>query len=173
MDFEPTWRISFEPSAPRTISCHKTMVAWFFFFSYKGGTATTFSDFDTFGVPLIGVSSQTSFFILFWSKSFLWTWFWVSNWSFWNYGSFGSQFASRSCLWYLLKCPWIKFEVNKSCMYIKHSNNWELSQIGMLMVKDTAALNSGDKEATSSQNVKVKVTKNVTESSVTIVTVFV
>ena len=40
------------------------------------------------------------------------------------------------------------------------------------MVKDTAALNSGDKEATSSWNVKVKVTKNVTESSVTIVTVF-
>ena len=40
------------------------------------------------------------------------------------------------------------------------------------MVKDTAALNSGDKETTSSQNVKVKVTKNVTESSVTIVTVF-
>ena len=40
------------------------------------------------------------------------------------------------------------------------------------MVKDTAALNSGDKEATSSQNVKVKVTKNVTESSITIVTVF-
>ena len=42
----------------------------------------------------------------------------------------------------------------------------------MLMVKDTAALNSGDKEAASSQNVKVKVTKNVTESFVTIVTVF-
>ena len=40
------------------------------------------------------------------------------------------------------------------------------------MVKDTAALNSGDKETTSSQNVKVKVTKNVTKSSVTIVTVF-
>ena len=40
------------------------------------------------------------------------------------------------------------------------------------MVKDTAALNSGDKEAASSRNVKVKVTKNVTESSVTIVTVF-
>ena len=40
------------------------------------------------------------------------------------------------------------------------------------MVKDTAALNSGDKEAASSQNVKVKVTKNVTESFVTIVTVF-
>ena len=40
------------------------------------------------------------------------------------------------------------------------------------MVKDTAALNSGDKETTSSRNVKVKVTKNVTESSVTIVTVF-
>ena len=42
----------------------------------------------------------------------------------------------------------------------------------MLMVKDTAALNSGDKEAASSQNVKFKVTKNVTESFVTIVTVF-
>ena len=40
------------------------------------------------------------------------------------------------------------------------------------MVKDTAVLNSGDKEAASSRNVKVKVTKNVTESSVTIVTVF-
>ena len=40
------------------------------------------------------------------------------------------------------------------------------------MVKDTAALNSVDKETTSSRNVKVKVTKNVTESSVTIVTVF-
>ena len=40
------------------------------------------------------------------------------------------------------------------------------------MVKDTAALNGGDKEAASSQNVKVKVTKNVTESFVTIVTVF-
>ena len=37
------------------------------------------------------------------------------------------------------------------------------------MVKDTAVLNGGDKESTSSQNVKVKVTKNVTESSVTIV----
>ena len=40
------------------------------------------------------------------------------------------------------------------------------------MVKDTAALNSGDKEAASSRNVKVKVTKNLTESSVTIVTFF-
>ena len=40
------------------------------------------------------------------------------------------------------------------------------------MVKDTPALNSGDKEAASSQNVKVKVIKNVTESFVTIVTVF-
>ena len=41
----------------------------------------------------------------------------------------------------------------------------------MLMVKDTAVLNSGDKEAASYRNVKVKVTKNVTESFVTIVTV--
>ena len=40
------------------------------------------------------------------------------------------------------------------------------------MVKDTAVLNSGDKEAASSRNVKVKVTKNLTESFVTIVTVF-
>ena len=40
------------------------------------------------------------------------------------------------------------------------------------MVKDTAVLNSGDKEAASSQNVKVKVTKNVTEGFVMIVTVF-
>ena len=40
------------------------------------------------------------------------------------------------------------------------------------MVKDTAVLNSGDKEAASYRNVKVKVTKNVTESFVTIVTVF-
>ena len=39
------------------------------------------------------------------------------------------------------------------------------------MVKDTAVLNSGDKEAASSWNVKVKVIKNVTESFVTI-TVF-
>ena len=41
------------------------------------------------------------------------------------------------------------------------------------MVKDTAALNSGDKEATSSRNVKVKITKIVPKSFVTIVTVFV
>ena len=130
MDFKTYLRDFLWTKCPRTISRHKTMVAWFFFFSNEGGTSTTSSDFDSFGVPLIGVSSQTSFFILFWSNSFLWTWFWVSNWSFWNCGSFGSQFASRSCLWYFLKCPWIKFEVNKSCMYIKHSNNWELSSSG-------------------------------------------
>ena len=37
----------------------------------------------------------------------------------------------------------------------------ELSQIGMLIVKDTAALKNGDKVAASSWIVKVKITKNV------------
>ena len=48
----------------------------------------------------------------------------------------------------------------------------ELSQIGMLIVKDTAALKNGDKVVTSSQIIKVKIPKNLTESFVTIVTVF-
>ena len=52
------------------------------------------------------------------------------GWSFWNCGSFGSQFASRSCLWYFLKSPWIEFKVNKSYMCIKHSNSKELSSQG-------------------------------------------
>ena len=43
----------------------------------------------------------------------------------------------------------------------------------MLMVKDTAALKNGDKVVTSSQIVKVKITKNVPKSFATIVTVFV
>ena len=43
----------------------------------------------------------------------------------------------------------------------------------MLMVKDTAALKNGDEVVTSSQIVKVKITKNVPKSFVTIVTVFV
>ena len=49
----------------------------------------------------------------------------------------------------------------------------ELSQIGMLMVKDTAALKNGDKVVASSRIVKVKITKNVPKSFVTIVSVFV
>ena len=40
----------------------------------------------------------------------------------------------------------------------------------MLMVKDTAALKNGDKVVTSSQIVKVKITKNVPRSFITIVT---
>ena len=47
----------------------------------------------------------------------------------------------------------------------------ELSQIGMSIVKDTAALKNGDKEAASSWIVKVKITKNVPKSFVTTVTV--
>ena len=43
----------------------------------------------------------------------------------------------------------------------------------MLIVKDTAALKNGDKVAASSWIVKVKITKNVPKSFVTIVTVFV
>ena len=43
----------------------------------------------------------------------------------------------------------------------------------MLIVKDTAALKNGDEVVTSSQIVKVKITKNVPKSFVTIVTVFV
>ena len=43
----------------------------------------------------------------------------------------------------------------------------------MLIVKDTAALKNGDKVVISSQIVKVKITKNVPKSFVTIVTVFV
>ena len=43
----------------------------------------------------------------------------------------------------------------------------------MLIVKDTAALKNGDKVVTSSWIVKVKITKNVPKSFVTIVTVFV
>ena len=82
---------------------------------------------------------------------------------------------------YFLKSPWIKFEVNKSYMYIKYSNSKELSSqgkscpkiIGMLIVKDTSALKNGDKAVTSSWIVKVKITKNVPKSFVTIVTVFV
>ena len=42
----------------------------------------------------------------------------------------------------------------------------------MVRLSSNGTVNSGDKEAASSQNVKVKVTKNVTESFVTIVTVF-
>ena len=49
----------------------------------------------------------------------------------------------------------------------------ELSQIGMLIVKDTAALKNGDKVVASSRIVKVKITKNVPKSFVTIVSVFV
>ena len=36
-----------------------------FFFSSEGGTSTTSTDFDTFGVPLIGVSLSTSFLSFF------------------------------------------------------------------------------------------------------------
>ena len=43
----------------------------------------------------------------------------------------------------------------------------------MLIVKDTAALKNGDEVVTSSQIVKVKITKNVPKSFVTIATVFV
>ena len=43
----------------------------------------------------------------------------------------------------------------------------------MMIVKDTAALKNGDKLVTSSQIVKVKITKNVPKSFATIVTVFV
>ena len=43
----------------------------------------------------------------------------------------------------------------------------------MLMVKDTATFKNGDKVVTSSQIVKVEITKNVPKSFVTIVTVFV
>ena len=42
----------------------------------------------------------------------------------------------------------------------------------MLMVKDTAALKNGDKVVTSSQIVKVKITKNVPRSFNTIVYCF-
>ena len=49
----------------------------------------------------------------------------------------------------------------------------ELSQIWMLIVKDTAALKNGDKVVASSRIVKVKITKNVPKSFVTIVSVFV
>ena len=42
----------------------------------------------------------------------------------------------------------------------------------MLIVKDTAALKNGDEVVTSSQIVKVKITKNVPKSFVTIVTFF-
>ena len=49
----------------------------------------------------------------------------------------------------------------------------ELSQLGMLIVKDTAALKNGDKVVTSSWIVKVKIIKNVPKSFVMIVTVFV
>ena len=113
---------------PRTISCHKTMVARFFLFQW-GWNFNLFLWFWHLGVPWVGVSLLT-FFSLFQSNSFLWTWFWVSNWSFWNCGSFCNQLASRSCLWYLLKSLWIKFEVNKSYMYIKYSNSKELSSQG-------------------------------------------
>ena len=43
----------------------------------------------------------------------------------------------------------------------------------MSIVKDTAALKNGDKVVISSQIVKVKITKNVPKSFVTIDTVFV
>ena len=36
-----------------------------FFFSSEGGTSTTSSDFDTFGIPLIEVSLSTSFLSFF------------------------------------------------------------------------------------------------------------
>ena len=114
---------------PRTISCHKTTVARFFLFQW-GWNFIHFLWFWHLWCSFDWSFLIDIFFILFWSNSFLWTWFWVSNWSFWNCGSFGSQFASRSCLWYLLKSPWIKFEVNKSYMYIKYSNSKELSSQG-------------------------------------------
>ena len=57
-------------------------------------------------------------------------------------------------------------KMEKSCPH-----KARLSQIGMLIVKDTAALKNGDKVAASSWIVKVKITKNVPKSFVTTVTV--
>ena len=129
MVFETYLRDFLWTKCPRTISRHKTTVIRFFSFPMR---------VELQSLPLIlkllvflGLEfPYLHLFFLFRSNSFLWTWFWVSNWSFWNCGSFGSQFASRSCLWYLLKSPWIKFEVNKSYMYIQHSYSKELSSQG-------------------------------------------
>ena len=123
---KPTWGISFEPSALGPFYCHKTTVARFFFFPMR----VELQPLPLILTPLVFLWLEFPcwhLFILFWSNSFLWTWFWVSNWSFWNCGSFGSQFANESCLWYFLKSPWIKFDVTKSYMYIKHSKSWEFS----------------------------------------------
>ena len=129
MVFESYLRDFLWTRCSRTISCHKTTEAWFFLYQW-GWNFNHFLWFWHFWCSFDWSFLIDIFLILFWSNSVLWTWFWVSNWNFWNCGSFGSQFAGRSCLWYFLKSPWIKFEVNKSYMYIKHSNSWELSSQG-------------------------------------------
>ena len=97
LDFKTYLRDFLWTKCPRTISCHKTMVAWFFLFQW-GWNFNHFLWFWHLWCSFDWSFLINIFFILFWSNSFLWTWFWVSNRSFWNCGSFGSQFASQSCL---------------------------------------------------------------------------
>ena len=123
-------------------------------------------------------------FILFRSNSFLCTWFWVSNWSFWNCGSFDSQELSLVLPEKSMDKIWSEqilhvYQTFKQLRVVQLRQ--ELSNWGKSCPKRNVDSKrhccfekcrwSGN--ISSSQIVKVKITKNVPKSFVTIVTVFV
>ena len=119
MVFESYLRDFLWTKCPRTISCHKTMVAWFFLFQW-GWNFNHFLWFWHLWCSFDWSFLTDIFFILFWSNGFFGL----------GFESLTGISGTVAALVASLLCPWIKFEVNKSYMYIKHSNTWELSSVG-------------------------------------------
>ena len=127
MVFETYPRDFLWTKCPWTISCHETTETRFFLFQW-GWNFNHFLWFWHLWCSL-GWTFLTNFFLSFFGVTVFFGLGFESL-----TGVSGTVAASAARLLagvgYFLKSPWIKFEVNKSYMYIKYSNSKELSSQG-------------------------------------------